>query len=184
MSFEVWPGDRRILVGPSFLIGMMGFGRALAFAKHCGTELFMHVIQLMVFEVYVAVSAIGLTWVLTTDALGASTATAIPRVLIMAVAAGVLWLGFRFVDRSFHTDSMGTIGRQVSGAWHASTGAVRDDAGAYRDKAHGVGERLVRRGRRHGADPGERDPVSGSPTRRTPGMEWFKPRSTGHCHIN
>ena len=96
-----------ILVGPSFLIGMMGFGRALAFAKHCGTELFMHVIQLMVFEVYLAVSAIGLTWVLTTNVLGASTATAIPRVLIMAVAAAVLWLGFRFVDRSFHTDGDG-----------------------------------------------------------------------------
>ena len=68
-----------ILVGPSFLIGMMGFGRALAYAKHCGTELFMHVVQLMVFEIYLAVSAIGLTWVLTTDVIGASTATAIPR---------------------------------------------------------------------------------------------------------
>jgi hypothetical protein len=167
-----------ILVGPSFLLGMMGVGRALAFAKHCGTELFMHVIQLMVFEVYLAVSAIGLTWVLTTDALGASTATAIPRVLIMAVAAGVLWLGFRFVDRSFHTDSMGTIGRQVSGAWHAGTGAVRDEAGSYRDKAQGVSERLGRRGRGEPADAGEQDSGNGSTTRRMPGMEWFKPRAT------
>lgn len=166
-----------ILVGPSFLLGMMGFGRALAFAKHCGTELFMHVVQLMVFEVYLAVSAIGLTWVLTTDALGAFSATAIPRVLIMAVAAGVLWLGFRFVDRSFHTDSMGTIGRQVSGAWHAGTGTVREEAGSYRGKAQGVGERLVRRGRGD-ADGGEQVAGSGPTTRRTPGMEWFKPRSS------
>jgi hypothetical protein len=166
-----------ILVGPSFLLGMMGFGRALAFAKHCGTELFMHVIQLMVFEVYLAVSAIGLAWVLTTDALGSSTATAIPRVMIMAVAAGVLWLGFRFVDRSFHTDSMGTIGRQVSGAWHAGTGAARDDANSIRDKAKAVSARLPGNGANITA--GGQDPDGGSAARRTPGMEWFKPRSTG-----
>jgi hypothetical protein len=165
-----------ILVGPSFLIGMLGFGRALAFAKHCGTELFMHVVQLMVFEVYLAVSAIGVTWVLTTDAFGTSTATAIPRVLIMAVAAAVLWLGFRFVDRSFHADSMGTIGRQVSGAWHAGSGAVRTEAGSYRDKAQSANERLGRRGRDDTAGP--QDDGIGSTTRRTPGMEWFKPRSS------
>lgn len=165
-----------ILVGPSFLIGMLGFGRALAFAKHCGTELFMHVVQLMVFEVYLAVSAIGITWVLTTDAIGASTATAIPRVLIMAVAAGVLWLGFRFVDRSFHTDGMGTIRRQVSAAWHAGTGAVRDEASSYRDKAQSASARLRRGGRDEAA--GGQDDGSGSTPRRTPGMEWFKPRSS------
>lgn len=162
-----------ILVGPAFLLGMMGFGRALAFAKHCGTELFMHVVQLMVFEVYLAVSAIGLTWVLTTDVLGASTATAIPRVLIMAVAAGVLWLGFRFVDRSFHADSMGTIGRQMSSAWHAGTGAVREEAAS--SVVRGVRERRQARGDAAG---GDEDSGSGSETRPTPGMEWFKPRSS------
>jgi len=164
-----------ILVGPAFLIGMMGFGRAQAFAKHCGVELFMHVIQLMVFEVYLAVSAIGLTWVLTTDVLGASTAAAIPRVLIMAVAAAVLWLGFRFADRCFHTDGMGTIGRQVSGAWHAGTGAVRDEAHSYRDKARGVSERIPRRGG-DTANTSEQDGAAAA--RRAPGMEWFKPRSS------
>ena len=166
-----------ILVGPSFLIGMLGFGRALAFAKHCGTELFMHVVQLMVFEVYLAVSAIGITWVLTTDAFGASTATAIPRVLIMAVAAGVLWLGFRFVDRSFHADSMGTIGRQVTGVWHAGTGAVRNEAGSYRDKAQSASARLGRGGGNDTAG-GQDDGTGSSAARRTPGMEWFKPRSS------
>ncbi|HEX7823482.1 MAG TPA: hypothetical protein VF477_01140, partial [Mycobacterium sp.] len=166
-----------ILVGPSFLLGMMGFGRALVFAKHCGTELFMHVVQLTVFEVYLAVSAIGLTWVLTTDALGASTATAIPRVLIMAIAAGVLWLGFRFVDRSFHTDSMGTIGRQVSGAWHAGTGSAREAASSYRDQARSVSQRLPGLGRGE-VDAAGRDSASGSTTQRTPGIDWFKPRST------
>jgi hypothetical protein len=163
-----------ILVGPSFLLGMAGFGRALAFAKHCGTELFMHVIQLMMFEVYLAVSAIGLTWVLTTDVLGAATATAIPRVLIMAVAAAVLWLGFRFVDRSFHTDGMGTIGRQIRGAWHAGTGAVREEATSYRDKAQGISDRVSRGARGHSNDADQR----GSVTRRLPGIEWFKPRTT------
>ena len=164
-----------ILVGPSFLLGMMGFGRALSFARHCGTELFMHVIQLMVFEVYLAVSAIGLTWVLTTDVLGSSTATAIPRVLIMAIAAAVLWLGFRFVDRSFHTDSAGTIGRQVSSAWRAGTGAVRDEAGGYRDKAQTASERA--RGRNSASDAEGENSNDGTATRRIPGMEWFKPRS-------
>lgn len=162
-----------ILVGPSFLIGMLGFGRALAFAKHCGTELFMHVVQLMVFEVYLAVSAIGITWVLTTDAFGAATATAIPRVLIMAVAAAALWLGFRFVDRSFHVDSAGTIGRQISSAWHAGTGAVREETA--RSVARGVSAR--RRARRDAAS-GDQDSDSGSEARPIPGVEWFKPRST------
>ena len=166
-----------ILVGPAFLVGMMGFGRAQAFAKHCGVELFMHVIQLMVFEVYLAVSAIGLTWVLTTDVLGASTASAIPRVLIMAVAAAVLWLGFRFADRSFHTDGMGTIGRQVSGAWHAGTGTVRDEASSYRDRARGVSEKIARRSGGAAANTGEQDTAAAA-TRRVPGMEWFKPRSS------
>ena len=143
-----------ILVGPSLLFGMMGFGRALAFAKHCGTELFMHVVQLMVFEVYLAVSAIGLTWVLTTDTLAPPTATAIPRVLIMAVAAAVLWLGFRLVDRSFHTDGMGTIGRQIRSAWHAGTGAAREEAASY-----GYGSRCRDGRRRRGRDDsaGEQD---------------------------
>ena len=36
-----------ILVGPSMMLGMVGVGRALAFAKHCGTELFMHAFQLI-----------------------------------------------------------------------------------------------------------------------------------------
>jgi hypothetical protein len=166
-----------ILVGPSFLIGMLGFGRALAFAKHCGTELFMHVVQLMVFEVYLAVSAIGITWVLTTDAFGAATATAIPRVLIMAVAAAALWLGFRFVDRSFHADSTGTIGRQISSAWHAGTGAVREETA--RSVARGVSER--RRARREAAS-GDQDSDSGAEARPTPGLELFKPRSTSSAH--
>ncbi|AFM20191.1 hypothetical protein Mycch_5526 (plasmid) [Mycolicibacterium chubuense NBB4] len=162
-----------ILVGPSFLIGMLGFGRALVFAKHCGTELFMHVVQLMVFEVYLAVSAIGITWVLTTDAFGAATPTAIPRVLIMAVAAAALWLGFRFVDRSFHADSTGTIGRQISSAWHACTGAVREETA--RSVPRGVSER--RRARREAA-AGEQGSDSGAEARPTPGVDWFKPRST------
>ncbi|BBZ31328.1 hypothetical protein MMAD_56230 (plasmid) [Mycolicibacterium madagascariense] len=166
-----------ILVGPSFLIGMLGFGRALAFAKHCGTELFMHVVQLMVFEVYLAVSAIGITWVLTTDAFGAATTTAIPRVLIMAVAAAALWLGFRFVDRSFHADSTGTIGRQISSAWHAGTGAVREETAS--SVARGVSAR--RRARRDAAS-GDQDSDSGSEARPTPGVEWFKPRSTSTAH--
>ncbi|AFM20618.1 hypothetical protein Mycch_6018 (plasmid) [Mycolicibacterium chubuense NBB4] len=169
-----------ILLGPSFLIGMAGFGRALAFALHCGTELFMHVVQLMVFEVYLAVSAIGITWVLTTDTLGASTATAIPRVLIMALVAAALWLGFRVVDRSFHTDSMSTIGRQVSGAWRAGTGAVRNEAGDYRDTVQTASDRLGRLRRRAQSDDAgaHGDDQTGAATPRLPGMEWFKPRST------
>jgi hypothetical protein len=166
-----------ILVGPSFLIGMMGFGRALAYAKHCGTELFMHVVQLMVFEIYLAVSAIGLTWVLTTDVIGASTATAIPRVLIMAVAAAVLWLGFRFVDRSFHTGGPGTIGRGISAAWHMGTGAASEEAA--RQVARGINKkRQQRRSGGDNTDAGEQDSTDGSTTKPIPGMEWFKPRSS------
>lgn len=171
-----------ILIGPTFLIGMMGFGRALAFAKHCGTELFMHVIQLMVFEVYLAVSAIGLTWVLTTNMLGASTATALPRILIMAVAAAALWLGFRIVDRSFHTDGMGTIGRQIRGAWHAGTGTVREEAATYRDGARRIRDGATGLHRRFGGrgddTNGQQADENATGSRALPGMEWFKPRST------
>lgn len=165
-----------IMVGPAFLIGMLGFGRALAYAKHCGTELFMHVVQLMVFEVYLAVSALGLTWVLTAG--DHANVTAIPRVLFMAVVAGVLWLGFRFVDRSFHTDSMGTIGRQVSSAWHAGTGTVRSEAQSYREQGQAVGDRLGRWRRGGDSDASEDAEGSAATSRRQPGIEWFKPRST------
>ena len=150
----------------------------MKFAKHCGTELFMHVVQFAVFEVYLAVSAIGLTWVLTADVLGASTASAIPRVLMIAVAAAVLWLGFRFVDRSFHTDDMGTIGRQVRGAWHAGTGAAREEAGSYRDQARGVSRRFARRRGGDAGDAGEQDSPGTAATRRVPGIDWFKPRAS------
>ena len=164
-----------ILVGPSFMLGMVGFGRALAFAKHCGTELFMHAFQLLVFEVYLATSAIALTWVLTAEAIGRSTATAIPRILLMAVAAAVLWMGFRFVDRKFHTDGMGTIGRQIRSAWQAGTGTVRDEAASYRDTARGLSDRMQqRRGR---SDSTEQDSSDGSAIKQVPGMEWFKPRT-------
>ena len=78
------------------------------------------------------------------------------------------------VDRSFHTDSMGTIGRQVSGAWHAGTGAARDDVNSVRDKAKAVSARIPSNGA-----AGGQDSDGGSSTRRIPGMEWFKPRSTG-----
>lgn len=162
-----------IVVGPAFLLGMVGFGRPLAYAKHCGTELFIHVAQLMVFEVYLAVSALGLTWVLTADVLGAFSATAIPRVLIMAVAACVLWLGFRFVDRSFRADRTSTVGRHARSAWHAGTGAAREEAA--RAAARGFSER------RRSRDSGGANEQSEGPdatTRPTPGMEWFKPRSS------
>ncbi len=163
-----------ILIGPAFLIGMIGFGRALAFAKHCGTELVLHAVQLMVFEVYLAVSAIGLTWVLTTEAMGPATSSAIPRVLITAVVAGLLWLGFRIVDRSFHTDSLGTIGHQVSSAWQAGTGAVRQEAQGYRDKATMINDRAGRL-RRTLADSDTDDSASTAAARRLPSIEWFKP---------
>lgn len=171
-----------ILVGPSFLIGMMGFGRALGYAKHCGTELFMHVVQLMVFEVYLAVSAIGLTWVLTTDVIGTSTATAIPRVLIMAVAAAVLWLGFRFVDRSFHAEGTGTIGRGIRGAWNAGTGAASEEAA--RQVARGVNKRMQqRRGSSDSTDGDDYAQSGGSGTKPVPAMEWFKPRSSSSAEL-
>lgn len=166
-----------ILIGPAFLIGMIGFGRALAFAKHCGTELVLHAVQLMVFEVYLAVSAIGLTWVLTTEAMGPATSSAIPRVLITAVVAGLLWLGFRIVDRSFHTDSLGTIGHQISSAWQAGTGAVRQEAQGYRDKAAMINDRAGRL-RRTLAGSDTDDSASTAAARRLPSIEWFKPRTT------
>ena len=165
-----------ILVGPSMMLGMVGVGRALAFAKHCGTELFMHAFQLLVFEVYLAVSAIALTWVLTSQTIGPATATAIPRILLMAVAAAVLWMGFRWVDHKFHTDGMGTIGRQIRSAWHAGTGAAREEAASYRDTARSVRDRMPRRGRDDSA--GEQDSSGGSATKPVPGIEWFKPRSS------
>ena len=171
-----------ILVGPSFLIGMMGFGRALGYAKHCGTELFMHVVQLMVFEVYLAVSAIGLTWVLTTDVIGTSTATAIPRVLMMAVAAAVLWLGFRFVDHSFHAEGMGTIGRGLRGAWNAGTGAASEGSGppggARGEQADAAASRQQRQ---HAGDDYAQS--GGSGTKPVPAMEWFKPRSSSSAEL-
>lgn len=167
-----------ILIGPVFLVGLAGFGRAACFAKHCAIELAMHVAQLMVFEVYLAVSTIALAWVLTTSAMASTTATTMPRVLLMGLIAALLWLGFRFVDRSFHTDSIGTIGRQVRSVWSAGAGAVRqpfDDAVRYQDNARGLAQRWQARRGRNGddADTQADTPVANRVAR---GVDLFKPR--------
>lgn len=167
-----------ILVGPVFLVGLAGFGRAASFAKHCAIELAMHVVQLMVFEVYLAVSTIALSWVLTTSAMGSATATTMPRVLLMGFIAALLWLGFRFIDHSFHADGIGTIGRQVRSVWSAGTGAVRqpyDDAGRYRDSARSLAARWQGRRDGQGDDPAAQADTPAA-NRAPRGVDLFKPR--------
>jgi hypothetical protein len=72
---------------------------------------------------------------------------------------------------------MGTIGRQVRGAWHAGTGTVRDEAASYRDKARDVNDRLNRRPRGESDNNSGDSPTADAGTRRLPSIEWFKPRS-------
>jgi hypothetical protein len=166
-----------ILVGPALLIGLAGFGRSERFAKHCAVELGMHVVQIMVFEIYLAVSMLGLTWVLTAGTSGSTTSTAVPRLLLMGLAAALLALGFRFVDRSFHTDGLGTIGRQVHGVWSAGVSAGRrpiDEATAHRDNARKLADR-IRSGRTTGDTDGDSDHTQGNGER---GFDLFKPRPT------
>ncbi len=108
-----------VVVGPAFLVGIAGLSRAAAYAKHCGWQLFSHAVQMIAFTAYLGVTAMAMSWVGSTRMLGAGSLTVVPRMLLLGLAAVAAALLFRFIDRSFHTDGIGTIAHQVRSAAHA-----------------------------------------------------------------
>lgn len=161
------------VVSPAFLIGAVGFGRALEFAKHSGWQLVTHAVQMLAYTVYLAVSMIAIAWVLTTSLLGNATVTVVPRMLLMAVAAAALLLGFRVVDRSFRVDGMGTIGGHLRGALSAAGGAARRPVTDVRDDYQRIRERGGQ-WRQRGSESADKLKHAAA---KAPGFDVFKPRA-------
>ena len=166
-----------IVVGPAFLVGITGFSRAAAYAKHCGWQLFVHAVQLAIFTAFLGIVSVWLAWAMTTTMLGSGSVTVVPRMLVMMLGAFIAALAFRFIDKSFHTDGIGTIGHQLRSAWHAGGNTARrqyDDARESAHRARRFGQRARTWGRGDSADSdGAADGENGP---QTPGFDTFKPR--------
>jgi hypothetical protein len=168
-----------ILVGPAFLHGIAGFSRAAAFAKHCATQLFLHVVQMLVFTVYLGVSAVAMSWVLT---VGGNTVAVVPRMLFLALYAVAAALLFRYIDRSFHTDGIGTIAAQLRAAAHSGGRAARrpyDDTRDAIERGRQLNSRFNdwRRGNTGTSEAEDADSAAeGGPS--TPALDVVKPRPT------
>ena len=109
-----------VVVGPALLVGITGLPRAAAYAKHSGWQLFLHALQMTAFTAYLGIATIAISWVLTTGSVAV-----VPRMLLLGLAAVAALLLFRFIDRSFHTDGIGTIGHQIRSAAHAGATTAR-----------------------------------------------------------
>jgi hypothetical protein len=169
------------VVGPAFMVGMTGLAeRAMAYAKHSAWQLLIHAVELAVYTAFLGVVMVWIGFALTTSALGHGTVSVAPRMLIVMLAAIVAFLLFRFIERQFHSDGIGTISHTVRDAagtlWqggrdrydHArqQVDNARDTAGRLRDR--------FRRGSRDATDAGADDDTASSST--TPGFDTFNAR--------
>jgi hypothetical protein len=112
-----------VVAGPAFLVGITGLSRAVAYAKHCGWQLFSHALQMTAFTAFLGITTIAMSWVLTTGLI-----PVVPRMLLLGLAAVAAALLFRFIDHSFHTDGIGTIAHQIrSAAAHAARNQVNEE---------------------------------------------------------
>lgn len=168
------------VLGPSFMVGMTGLAeRALAYAKHCGWQLLIHAVEMAVYTAFLGIVVVWLAWTLTTPMLGTGTITVAPRMLIMMLASIAALLLFRYIDKQFHADGIGTIARTIHSAAGDTARRGRrqyDDARAHVDQARTLSGRLRDRYRRNrdGDDNDTDDTLSTT----APGFDTFKPRSS------
>lgn len=168
------------VVGPSFMIGMTGMaGRAMAYAKHSAWQLLVHAAELAAYTTFLGIVVIWMAWTLTSPMLGTGTVTVMPRMLIVMLVSIIAIVAFRFMDRQFHTDGIGTIGHTI----HAASGRVLHNArgggqggGQRADDADSMLSRL--RGRRRGRadDSSTDDPAETSRSTTPAQFDTFRPR--------
>ncbi|ASL07567.1 MULTISPECIES: hypothetical protein [Mycobacteriaceae] len=165
-----------IVVVPAAMVGMSGWQRGKKYAVRCVSQVLLHGVEMMIFTVFLALSAVGMGWALTTPQLGHG-ATAVPRLLLVSLGSVVGIFLFHYIDKHFYTDSLGTIAHHITGAWCSTSGAVRDEYNDYAEagrKARGLFRRVARRGDSDGA--GDDDGSNGDADTSTPGFDAVKPR--------
>ena len=143
-----------IIVVPAAMLGMTGWHRGKAFAVRCASQVLLHGAQMMIFTVFLAVSAVGMGWALTTPHFGHGGVTVVPRLLLVSLGSLVGIFLFHYIDKHFYTDSLGTIGHQIAGAWGSTRDAVRGEYNDYADTGRRVRgffgrHRSAAGGRRH-----------------------------------
>lgn len=165
-----------VVVVPAFLAGMTGSQRAKNYAHHAGAQLPLHAVQMVIFTTLICISSLGMSWAMTTPLLGHGENTAVPRLLLVAVGALVSILVFHYIDKHFYTDSLGTIGHHVTGAYQSVRRGARadyDDLNDRIDTARQARDRFRDWRQRHsGLDDGDGD----DPEITAPGLDVVKPR--------
>lgn len=167
-----------IVVVPAAMVGMTGWTRGKKYAMRCVSQVLLHGVEMMIFTVFLALSAVGMGWVLATPQLGYGGATVLPRLFLVSLGSVVGVFLFHYIDKHFYTDSLGTIAHHISGAWRSTSGAVRDEYNDYAEtgrKARGLFRRATRRG---GGDDGtgDGDGSDDNADTSTPGFDALKPR--------
>ena len=168
-----------IVVVPAAMMGMTGWQRGKAFAIRCGSQVLLHGVEMIIFTVFLALSAEGMGWTLTTPQLGRGGAFVVARLLMASIGCAVGIVLFRYIDKHFYTDGFGTIGHHLATAWGSTRDGVRDEYHGYADagrKARGVFNRF-RRG--SGDDPDSQageDAAEDAANESTPGFDVVKPR--------
>jgi hypothetical protein len=173
------------VLAPSFMVGMTGLAdRALAYARHCGWQLLIHTVEMAFYTAFLGVVVVWLGWSLTTTMLGTGTISVVPRMLILMVASVASLLLFRYVDKRFHADGVGTIARTIQGVWGnaASSGRAQYDAARDRvNQAQSIGGRLRDRFGRSTTDGDGDDGSEGQTSTPTPQFDTFKPRPSSRA---
>ena len=168
------------VVGPSFMIGMTGLaGRAMAYAKHSAWQLLVHAAELAAYTTFLGIVVIWMAWTLTSPMLGTGTVTVMPRMLIVMLVSIIAIFAFRFMDRQFHADGIGTIGHTI----HAASGRVlhsgrsAGQAAAQRaDAANSMLGKLRERRRGRPGDSSTDDPDQASKSTTPAQFDTFRPR--------
>ncbi|MEM6108713.1 hypothetical protein AAHS21_21130 [Mycobacterium sp. 050272] len=167
-----------IVVVPAAMVGMTGWTRGKKYAMRCVSQVLLHGVEMMIFTVFLALSAVGMGWVLTTPELGHGGATVLPRLFLVSLGSVVGIFLFHYIDKHFYTDSLGTIAHHISGASRSTNGAVRDEYNDYAEtgrKARGLFRRAMRRGGDDG-ETGDDDGSDDNANTSTPGFDALKPR--------
>jgi hypothetical protein len=171
------------VLGPAFMVGMTGLAeRAMAYAKHSAWQLLLHAVELAAYTAFLGIVMVWMGFALTTTALGTGTISVMPRMLIVTLAAIVALLLFRFIEKQFHTDGIGTIAHTIRSATGRLADGSRDRYNHARDgvdQARGLFGRARRRFRRAGDDGDERAAEDSTESSSSaPGFDTFKPRPT------
>ncbi|WP_067859663.1 hypothetical protein [Mycolicibacterium wolinskyi] len=170
------------VVGPAFMVGMTGLAdRAMAYAKHSAWQLLLHAVELAVYTAFLGIVMVWVGFALTTSALGNGTISVMPRMLIVTLAAMVALLLFRFIEKQFHTDGIGTIAHTIRSATGRLADGSRDRYNAARDgvdEARGLFGRTRRRFGRQRPDEQRSDSAddTAESSSAAPGFDTFKPR--------